>query len=79
MSVVEEVTHPGPFEVDRGEGVLQALGRAGGFTEFASKDGIYVLRDKPTERVRFRYEDLVGGDERSLKFRLRDGDVVVVE
>jgi polysaccharide biosynthesis/export protein len=80
VSVVGEVTKPGPFEVDRGEGVLQALGRAGGFTEFASKDGIYVLREKPSAtRVRFRYADLVGGDERSLKFRLRDGDVVVVE
>ncbi len=80
VSVVGEVTHPGPLELEPGEGVLQALARAGGFTEFANRSGIYVLRQRPEdERVRFRYDDLAGGDARSLGFRLHDGDVVVVE
>ncbi len=80
VSVVGEVEHPGQFDVDRAEGVLNALARAGGLTEFANKDGIFVIRRSPEgKRVRFRYSDLTGGDEKSIAFRLQDGDVVVVE
>jgi polysaccharide biosynthesis/export protein len=80
VTVVGEVRAPGRFEVQHGEGVLPALALAGGLTEFARLDEIYVVRKYPTQqRVRFRYTDLVGGVERSLSFVLRDGDVVVVE
>jgi polysaccharide export outer membrane protein len=80
VSVVGEVTHPGLLEIGPEENVLQVLARAGGFTEFANRSGIYVIRERPTgERVRFRYDDLEGGDAKSLAFRLHDGDVVVVE
>jgi polysaccharide export outer membrane protein len=80
VSVVGEVREGGRFEIKRGEGVLGALARAGGLTEFADSDGIYVLRQSPKPtRIRFRYDDLTGGDPESLAFQLRDGDIVVVE
>jgi polysaccharide export outer membrane protein len=80
VTVVGEVRTPGRFEVQHGEGVLPALALAGGVTEFADLDDIYVVRKYPTrQRVRFRYSDLVGGVAGSLGFVLRDGDVVVVE
>jgi polysaccharide export outer membrane protein len=80
VSVVGEVTHPGVLEIDPRENVLHVLARAGGFTEFANRSGIYVIRSRPVgERVRFRFDDLEGGDAKSLGFRLQDGDVVVVE
>jgi polysaccharide export outer membrane protein len=80
VSVVGEVRAPGRFDLGDGQGVLAALALAGGLTEFANRKGIYVVRKYPKHtRVRFRYDDLVGGVERSTKFELRDGDVVVVE
>lgn len=80
VSVVGEVTTPSLFEIEEGAGVLEAIARAGGVTEFAAPDRIYVIRKYPKRmRVRFRYDDLTGGVERSAGFELRDGDVVVVE
>jgi polysaccharide biosynthesis/export protein len=80
ISVLGQVTEPGRFEITSDEGVLSALARAKGLTIFADRDGIYVLRKQPRAmRIRFRYGDLTGGEKQSLGFRLRDGDVVVVE
>lgn len=80
VSVVGEVRDPGRFEVEHGEALVTTLSRAGGLTEFAHPTKIYVVRSFPERtRIRFRYEDLVGGVERSINFRLRDGDVVVVQ
>jgi polysaccharide export outer membrane protein len=80
VAVMGEVRDPGRFEVDHGEGLLTTLSRAGGLTEFAHPTKIFVVRTYPDRtRVRFRYEDLVGGVERSVDFQVRDGDVVVVQ
>ncbi|MCH9680290.1 MAG: polysaccharide export protein [Deltaproteobacteria bacterium] len=80
VAVVGEVRAPGQFEVTQGEGLLTTLARAGGLTEFAHPTKIFVVRTYPERtRVRFRYEDLVGGVEASINFQLRDGDVVVVQ
>ena len=80
VSVLGEVHTPDRYEMSHGDGVLQALARAGGLTEFARPDGIYVVRKHPKrERIRFRYVDLVGGVGKNADFELRDGDVIVVE
>lgn len=86
VSVLGEVTRAGVYELDRGGGVLHALAAAGGLTAFAHRDGIYVLRqgywaDGSVEpaRIRFRWGDLAGGTGKASAFRLRSGDVVVVE
>lgn len=84
VSVIGEVTRPGVYDLDATAGVLQALAAAGGLTAFAETDGIFVLRQKgdataaPT-RIRFTYERLARGDRPAAVFRLRHGDVVVVE
>ncbi len=80
VAIIGEVRTPGKYPVRRGEGVLEVLAAAGGINEFASDDGIYVLRKYPSrQRVRFRYSRLVGGDLRSVQFELQDGDIIVVE
>lgn len=80
VAIIGEVRTPGKFPVRRGEGVLEVLAAAGGVNEFASDDGIYVLRKHPDrQRIRFRYSRLAGGDLRSVQFELRDGDIIVVE
>lgn len=80
VAVLGEVRNPGPIDIAHGEGLLTALSRAGGLTEFAHPTKIFVVRVYPEQqRVRFRYEDLVGGIDHSINFQLRDGDVIVVQ
>jgi len=80
ISVVGEVKESGNYEIPAGDGVLSAIARAGGVTEFSRDDRIFVLREHPQRvRIRFRYRDLAGGDSHSNRFQLRDGDVIVVQ
>ena len=80
VSVVGEVRTPGRFELRAHAGVLELLAQAGGLTEFADRDGIYVVRqNSSTLRVRFRYTQLEQGDPKALGYVLHDGDVIVVE
>jgi polysaccharide biosynthesis/export protein len=81
VNVVGEVKTPGSFELPRGRGMIAALATAGWLTEFASKDGIFVIRkdgDK-VQRIRFTTADLTAAEPHAIGFRLRDGDIVVVE
>jgi polysaccharide export outer membrane protein len=79
VSVIGEVGHPGTVAIERNTSVLQVLANAGGLTDNASRDDIYVLRRAPVpRRIRFTYELLTRTPPTST-FRLRPGDVVVVE
>ena len=80
VPVLGEVTHPGQYNLDRGSGVVEALAAAGGFTDFAHRDRIFVLRRQAElTRIRFTFEALSRGRGRASGFRLQAGDAVVVE
>jgi polysaccharide export outer membrane protein len=81
IAVIGEVKVAGIVELDSPANVLEALAKAGGMTDFADEDSIYVLRraGPNTVRVRFTYDQLTGGEPAAINFRLRHGDVVVVE
>jgi polysaccharide biosynthesis/export protein len=80
VAVMGEVSKPGVYAVPHGAGVLQALAAAGGFTQYASRDRIFVVRDLPQRaRIRFNYEELSLAQGKAAAFRLRVGDTVVVE
>jgi polysaccharide export outer membrane protein len=85
VSVLGEVARPGVYRIERGASVLNALAMAGGLTPVAGRDRIFVLRygesafaDVPT-RIRFTYRALTQAETTAAAFRLRHGDVVVVE
>jgi polysaccharide export outer membrane protein len=79
VTVLGQVVHPGIYTVDSTSGVLQALAVAGGFNDYASHGSIYVMRRSPAQRVRFTFADLNYAEGRAAMFRIRTGDVVVVE
>jgi polysaccharide biosynthesis/export protein len=86
VSVVGQVARPGVYDLEPGAGVLSGLAAAGGLTPFADDDGVFVLRsgywadgDPSPVRIRFRYRELRHGKAPASTFRLRPGDVVVVE
>jgi polysaccharide biosynthesis/export protein len=82
ISVLGEVLRPGQLTFEPGAGLLQALAASGGFTLFARRD-IFVMRSLPGEsapvRVRFTFDALSHGEGKGPLFRLRNGDVVIVE
>lgn len=79
VTVVGEVKNSGIFQLDHGSNVLHALAAAGGLTEYAESDKVFVVRRSLPQRVRFRYQDLRSADPKSIGFVLQPGDVVVVE
>ena len=79
ISVVGEVRNSGVFPIEPGSNVLQALAAAGGLTDYADGDKVFVVRKSLPQRVRFRYADLRSQDLKSIQFILQAGDVVVVE
>jgi polysaccharide export outer membrane protein len=83
VSVLGEVPRAGVVTVEAGSGVLQALAAAGGLTDFAHRDGIFVLRklagQPAPRRIRFKWDELTQGNGPAAKFVLVPGDVVVAE
>jgi len=80
VSILGEVARPGLQTLDTGSGIAQALAASGGLTAFAHKNRIFVLRaDAHPTRTRFSYEDITRAVGTATQFRLRTGDVVVVE
>jgi polysaccharide export outer membrane protein len=83
ITFVGEVRRPGTLKLEGPVNVMQGIANAGGLTEFASGSRIFVVRtgipNREVQRIRFRYDDLVAGEPNSTAFRLRTGDVVVVE
>jgi polysaccharide export outer membrane protein len=80
VAVVGEVVRAGTVTIETNGGVLQALANAGGLTDFADRDRIFVLRKYPApQRIRFTYDALSRYDLKAAAFTLQGGDVVVVE
>ncbi|EPX64239.1 polysaccharide biosynthesis/export protein [Cystobacter fuscus DSM 2262] len=85
VSVLGEVRNAGQKKLEWGAGLLQAISEAGGFTDYAREDAIYVLRREPgyqnqePVRIRFTWENLSRNEGNAATFRLKTGDVVVVE
>jgi polysaccharide export outer membrane protein len=81
VNVVGEVKTPGSYELVRGRGIIPALAAAGWLTEFADRDKIFVIRSEAggSQRVRFRARELTTAEPHATGFRLKDGDVVVVD
>jgi polysaccharide export outer membrane protein len=87
VTVMGQVKQPGRYELKDRATVLDLLAMAGGFTDYAARDRIVVLRQDggTTRRIRFAYENLAtpngskggpkAGDE---NFCLRPADIIVV-
>jgi polysaccharide export outer membrane protein len=79
VAVMGSVKTPGRYELKSPATVLEVIALAQGFTDFASRDRIVVLRQNgaTTTRIPFNYRKVTGGDEQS-NFYVRPGDIIVV-
>lgn len=78
VSVIGEVARPGRYELKSWATVVDALALAGGFTQFASRSKIVILRPNGAvmKRSPFNYNKLLAGEQENLY--LQSGDIVMV-
>jgi polysaccharide export outer membrane protein len=78
--ITGEVARPGGYSLNTEITVLQLIAQAGGFTVFAKRDGIVVLRieDGKALRLHFKYKEVVHGKNTEQNVALHPGDTVVV-
>jgi polysaccharide export outer membrane protein len=83
--VLGEVLKPGKYPIKSYATVLQGVSLAGGFTNFASKNRMAVLRtvtngdgEQRQIRIPVPYDELVSGTGAIENFVLKSGDTIVV-
>ncbi|MCC6157002.1 MAG: polysaccharide biosynthesis/export family protein [Deltaproteobacteria bacterium] len=73
------VTRPGSYPISGGSTITHAISLAGGFTEFADKGGVIILRTKPaggTDKMKVNYARILSGKDPDV--RVLPGDTIVV-
>ncbi|MFQ5900230.1 MAG: polysaccharide biosynthesis/export family protein [Thermodesulfobacteriota bacterium] len=75
-----EVKSPGTYMLKRNTSILQAIALAGGFTDYASKNRIVVIRGG--ENIKIRFDDIVNikkkEGENNDNLILKPGDTIFV-
>ena len=79
VAVVGSVKTPGRYELKSAATVLEMIALAQGFTDFAARDRVVVLRQEngETKRIPFNYRKVAAGDEQA-NLVVQSGDVIVV-
>jgi polysaccharide export outer membrane protein len=80
--VMGEVTKPGTLSIVNGHmTILQALAMAGGFTDFANRKDIRILRKGSSgmQTLKFNYKDAMDDGNRHEPLALLPGDTVIVK
>lgn len=78
--MVGEVSKPGILQLKSRTRLLQAISLAGGFTAFADRTRIVVLRNNGSgeTRLEFNYKKILSGDRPEDNIFLKPGDTVIV-
>ncbi len=83
--VMGEITKPGKYPLKSYANVVQGISLAGGFTPFAKKNKMKVLRvtvngsgESHQIEIPVQYDDILSGNATPGNFYLRSGDVIVV-
>lgn len=78
--MVGEVAKPGILQLKSRTRLLQALSLAGGFTSYADRSKIVVMRNNGSgeTRMEFNYKKILSGDRPQDNIFLQAGDTVIV-
>ena len=76
VMVMGEVNNPGTYQLKQGQRVLEAISRAGGFTENADMSMVKLSR-KNTE-LKIDLEKLINKSKNQKNHLLKDGDVIYI-
>lgn len=83
VSILGKVRQPGRYNLEGPTTVLDVLALAGGLTEYADPDGIYILRRGGTpdglfERIAARYSSSVSSGKGNTNVNISAGDIIIV-
>ena len=83
VSILGKVRQPGRYNLEGPTTVLDVLALAGGLTEYADPDGIYILRRGGTpdglfERIAARYTSSVSAGKGNTNVNVSAGDIIIV-
>ncbi len=78
--VVGEVKSPGAYELHEGYTVLNAILKAGGFTDYAKENGVMLVRykDGKKEVYHLKMGDVMGKGDMTDDMRVQASDLVIV-
>ncbi len=80
--ITGEIVKPGKYPLRSETTITQAIALAGGFSQWANKDKIIIIRKSPLNpegnRVAIKYSDIVAGTNMRANILLRPGDTVIV-
>ncbi len=78
--ILGEVANTGEYDLVRELTVLQAFALAGGFTEWASKKEIILLRNENGKEkiIRVNYKNIVKGKDFSQNIQIKNNDTIIV-
>jgi len=78
--VLGEVGQQGEFELEKDLTLLQALAKADGFTEWANKRNLLLLRKSngKEQRIDINYRDILSGSAPGQNLKIQPGDTLVV-
>ena len=79
--IIGEVKSTGEYSLLKDLSVVQAITKAGGFTEWADRDNIILLRrkDNSTKRIKIDYYNLISENRPEKNFFLKADDTLVVQ
>ncbi len=81
FNILGRVVKPGSYPLLASTTVLDAIADAGGFTDFAKRKRVYVLRQQPGGRevqLPFNYNEVIKGKHPEENILLKPNDTVVV-
>ena len=78
--ILGEVRNTGEYNLMKSLTVLQAFALAGGFTEWAAKNEILLLRsENGVEKIiRINYKNIIKGDQLSSNMKIQVNDTIIV-
>lgn len=78
--ILGEVANTGEYTIVKNLTVLQAFALAGGFTEWASKKEIILLRnvDGETKTLRINYKEIADGENLDQNVEIKADDTIIV-
>ena len=77
---VGKVNLPGPYPLEPGMTVIQAISAAGGFAEWADTKNILIIRNENGKKVQLRYnhKEFMSGENLNQNIMLKPNDTIVV-
>ena len=80
VSVLGRVGNPGVYPITGKTTLVEAISLAGGFTEWAQKDEIIVLRNEggKNKMIRVNYKKIAKGKDLSQNIKIQADDTIIV-